>query len=86
METGTAVILIFGGVFASLMAYYFWDSWLRYKAHKIEVTHDGQLNQLTHEKAEMQERIEVIEDRLATLETIATDPARQTAKQIEELR
>ena len=41
---------------------------------------------LTRENAEMAARMEMMVDRLAVLERIVTDPARRTAREIEELR
>ena len=38
------------------------------------------------ENAELRETVEHLQDRLAVLETIATDPARRTAAEIEDLR
>jgi len=82
----TLVAVIFLGIPAAVIAYAFWYRWLEYRSKTITHSSTRQVEQLTHEKAEMQDRIEIIEDRLAALETIATDPARRTAKEIEELR
>jgi hypothetical protein len=41
---------------------------------------------LVHDKAELRETVTMLQDRLAVLETIATDPARRTADEIEKLR
>lgn len=41
---------------------------------------------LVHDKAELKETVAMLQDRLAVLETIATDPARRTAEEIEKLR
>ena len=41
---------------------------------------------LVHDKAELKETVAMLQDRLAVLETIATDPARRTADEIEKLR
>ena len=41
---------------------------------------------LVHDKAELKETVAMLQDRWAVLETIATDPARRTAEEIERLR
>jgi hypothetical protein len=41
---------------------------------------------LAHDKAELHETVAMLQDRLAVLETIATDPARRAADEIEKLR
>lgn len=38
------------------------------------------------EKIELKETVAMLQDRLSVLETIATDPARRTAEEIEKLR
>ncbi|MEM8724540.1 MAG: hypothetical protein AAGE86_03365 [Pseudomonadota bacterium] len=39
-----------------------------------------------HEDEELRETVEMLQDRLTVLESIAIDPARRTADQIEQLR
>ena len=41
---------------------------------------------LLEDKTELKETVAMLQDRLAVLETIATDPARRTADEIEKLR
>lgn len=41
---------------------------------------------LLEDKVELKETVAMLQDRLAVLETIATDPARRTAEEIERLR
>lgn len=41
---------------------------------------------LLEDKVELKETVAILQDRLAVLETIATDPARRTAEEIERLR
>ena len=43
-------------------------------------------NALTHENTELRETVSLMQDRIAVLEQIATDPARRTADEIEKLR
>ena len=78
--------LMFAGVGVPIAMWGMWDSWLKHRSKTIESTSNRRVEQLTHEKAQMQERMEMMEDRLAVLETIATDPARRTAEEIEKLR
>lgn len=53
---------------------------------ELEHKHAAENRLLTSENAELQETITHMQDRLAVLETIATDPARRTADEIEALR
>ena len=53
---------------------------------KLQHQHEADNRLLTNEKDELKETISHMQDRLAVLETIATDPARRTAEQIEDLR
>ncbi|MEM6748720.1 MAG: hypothetical protein AAF608_14985 [Pseudomonadota bacterium] len=53
---------------------------------ELKHKHAAENRLLTNENAELQETIAHMQDRLATLETIATDPARRTADEIERLR
>lgn len=53
---------------------------------ELKLKHVGEARALTAENEEMKETMAHMQDRLAVLERIATDPARRTAEQIEELR
>jgi len=41
---------------------------------------------LSHENQNLRETVDMLQDRLLVLEKIATDPARRTAEEIEQLR
>jgi hypothetical protein len=86
MENGIMLGLMFAGVAGPIAAWGMWDSWLKHRAKTQEGASNREVERLTHEKEQMQERMEMMEDRLAVLETIATDPARRTAEEIEKLR
>ncbi len=53
---------------------------------ELEHKHAGASRLLTAENDELKETVAHMKDRLAVLETIATDPARRTAEEIENLR
>ena len=46
----------------------------------------GEKAELMRENAALRETVARLEDRMAVLETIATDPAERTAREIEQLR
>ena len=75
------LILTFGGL-ATIVAI------LKHRRAMAEIKHgrsDREL-QLSADKVELKETVAMLQDRLAVLETIATDPARRTADEIERLR
>lgn len=53
---------------------------------ELELKHAGENRLLTAENDELKETVAHMQDRLAVLERIATDPARRTADEIEALR
>ena len=53
---------------------------------QLKHKHAGENSQLTAKNNDLQETIAHMKDRIAVLEVIATDPARQTADEIERLR
>lgn len=53
---------------------------------ELKLKHAAENRLLSNENAELQETINHMKDRLAVLETIATDPATRTAAEIEKLR
>jgi len=53
---------------------------------ELKLKHAGENRLLEAENGDLKETIAHMQDRLAVLETIATDPARRTADQIEALR
>lgn len=86
METGIMLGLMFAGIGVPLAMWGMWDSWLKHRSKALKFESDRRVEKLTDEKAQMQDRMEMMEDRLAVLETIATDPAKRTAEEIEKLR
>ena len=88
METGIMLGLMFAGIGVPIAAWGIWDSWLSHKREMAEKQY-GQSNreaQLAQDKEELKDTVAMLQDRLAVLETIATDPARRTADEIEKLR
>lgn len=63
------------------------DSVLSHRRKMAQIKFDQSgANSSASENAELRETVEHLQDRLAVLETIATDPARRTADEIEDLR
>ena len=56
------------------------------KMAEIKYGRSDRVTALVNDKAELKETVAMLQDRLAVLETIATDPARRTAEEIERLR
>ena len=54
--------------------------------HKSDPASERKVEQLTGENEKLRGQIDRLEDRLAVLERIATDPAERTAREIESLR
>ncbi|WP_379552031.1 hypothetical protein ACRAQ7_07975 [Erythrobacter sp. W53] len=78
------LIVLFGGPSIWGML----DSFFSHRREMAELKYGRSDNeaQLIEDKAELQETVRSLNDRLAALETIATDPARRTADEIERLR
>ena len=82
------VAMIMMTMFLSMGAWGITDTVLKHRRKMAEIKF-GQSDreaQLTHDKVELKETVAMLQDRLAVLETIATDPARRTAEEIEKLR
>ncbi len=77
-------VLIFGG--SSIWG--ITDSVLKHRRKMAELKYGRSEKEalLTNEKAELTETVTHLQDRIAVLERIATDPARRTAEEIERLR
>ena len=67
--------------------------WINHRKLKIEAAKAGgdaelkrEVVALTGENRELKEHVSYLEDRIAVLERIATDPAERTAREIESLR
>ncbi len=60
---------------------------LKHRREMAKIKHgDKNAPKLDHEKAQLKETVAMLQDRMAVLESIATDPARRTAEEIEKLR
>jgi hypothetical protein len=55
-------------------------------SHRGDAEADRQIGLLTSENAGLKSQVERLEDRIAVLERIATDPAERTAREIDSLR
>ncbi len=62
------------------------DAWFKHREKMAKVSGDTRVAKLKADKAELLDTVEQMQDRLAVLERIATDPARRTAQDIEDLR
>ena len=80
------IFLMMCAVFVPFAAWGMWDSWLKHRTRLLELEGGEAVARLTSEKAELTDKVEMLEDRMAVLEQIATDPARRTAEEIEKLR
>ena len=58
----------------------------RRKMFELKQEHGTKDQRLTQENSELRETVSLMQDRIAVLEQIATDPARRTADEIEKLR
>lgn len=86
---GWLVALIFMFAFGGPMA--LWgivDTVLKHRRKMVEIKYgrSDKEARLTADKIELKETVAMLQDRLAVLEIIATDPARRTAEEIERLR
>jgi hypothetical protein len=59
---------------------------LKVKEARLAGDTDGKVRLLTGENRQLREQLSYLEDRVAVLERIATDPAARTAHEIERLR
>ena len=62
------------------------DDWGGPAAHRAEPDAERQVTLLTNENARLTGQVTRLEERIAVLERIATDPAERTAREIEALR
>jgi len=62
------------------------DDWGKTVSKKPDAGATRQIELLSHENSELQGKIVRLEERLAVLERIATDPAERTAREIDALR
>lgn len=62
------------------------NEWMGFSSKGDEPAANRQVEQLTSENSELKGQVSRLEDRIAVLERIATDPAERTAREIEALR
>lgn len=62
------------------------DDWTGFGSRVERPQENRQVEQLTSENSQLKGQITRLEDRIAVLERIATDPAERTAREIEALR
>lgn len=84
MQTHEAVMMVLVMAILSIGAFATIHSVLAHRRKMAEIKHGSGIRDL--EKEELRETVELMQDRLAVLESIAIDPARRTADQIEQLR
>ena len=60
--------------------------WIRVREKRRLATSATEIVELTAEKDRLQDEVGAMKSRLAVLETIATDPAERTSREIESLR
>lgn len=82
------VIVMFALIFGGSAIWGITDTVLKHrrKMAGLRTTRSAREDRLALEKAELMETVQLLQQRVAVLETIATDPARRTADEIERLR
>lgn len=88
MPTAEAVAMIFVTVAFFAGCWGVVDTVLKHRRKMFEMKqeHGASDKLLTQENEELRETVGLMQDRIAVLEQIATDPARRTAEEIEKLR
>ena len=88
MTAQDAVTMILMTGVLSMSAWGIIHSVLEHRRKMAEITFGRSDREIAlgRDKAELKETVGMLQDRLAVLETIATDPARRTAEEIERLR
>ena len=61
-------------------------AWIKHRAPKLTGSSTREVELLTNENAGLRGQVGRLEERIAVLERIATDPAERTAREIEQLR
>lgn len=81
-------VLMFAFIFGGPAAWGIVDSVLKHRRKMAEIKYgrSDREAQLASDKAELKETVAVLNKRLAVLETIATDPAKRIAAEIDGLR
>jgi cell division protein FtsB len=59
---------------------------VRQEERRLTASNDGRFQTLTSDNHELKQQVACLEERIAVLERIATDPANRTAREIEGLR
>ncbi len=85
---GWMIAVMFAFIFGGPAAWGIVDTVLKHRRKMAEIKYgrSDKEAQLAADKVELKETVAMLQDRLAVLETIATDPARRTAEEIEALR
>ena len=83
-----AALIMLAIMFGGSAAWGITDTVLKHRRKMAEIKfgRSDKEAQLSADKAQLKETVAMLEDRMAVLETIATDPARRTAEEIEKLR
>jgi hypothetical protein len=82
------IILFFVMIFGGSAIWGITDTVLKHRRKMAEIKYgrSDREARLTDEKADLKDTVSLMQDRIAVLERIATDPARRTADEIERLR
>ena len=86
MNGGVAIFILL--IIAMVMVTAIVTTWIqaRAPARTGEPAEKREVELLTHENAGLKGQVSRLEERIAVLERIATDPAERTAREIEQLR
>ena len=83
-------LLVLAGLAIPMAAWGMWDSWLRHRREiafgSDELAPGRKAELLATENDRLKGQVGRLEERIAVLERIATDPANRTAREIEALR
>jgi uncharacterized protein YlxW (UPF0749 family) len=88
MPVQEAMAVMFVTVALFVGTYSMFNAFLSHRREmaKIKYSRSDREAALLEDKVELKETVTMLQDRIAVLETIATDPARRTAEEIEKLR
>jgi len=94
MGDGFGIGLGMAAIAISCAIWAMFDRWIKYKEGQRDNSQNGAVTDkiqnhvtlLSNENGELNDKMLRLEDRIAVLERIATDPAKRTALEIENLR
>ena len=86
MDDNLTTFLIMAVAITAAVALIIMTHWIRAREKRRLAGSATEIIQLSVENDRLQDEVSAMKSRLAVLETIATDPAERTAREIEQLR